>query len=89
MSIRYKGDILAQLKEKGYSTVKLRKEKIFGEKTMQDFRTNAIIPYKTINKLCSILDCQPGDIMEYVREEEKEKEKQTRQAQNKGKPKTE
>ena len=24
---------------------------------------------ETINKLCQILDCQPGDIMEYVREE--------------------
>lgn len=23
---------------------------------------------ETINKLCAILDCQPGDIMEYVHE---------------------
>ena len=66
MAIRYKGDILAALKEKGYNTSTLRKERIFGEKTMQDFRTNAEIPYKTLNKLCKLLDCQPGDIMEYV-----------------------
>lgn len=71
MSIHYKGDILGKLKTKGYSTARLRKEKIFGEKTMQEFRTNGIIPYQTLNKLCKLLECQPGDIMEYVEEEEK------------------
>ena len=25
---------------------------------------------KTINKLCALLDCQPGDIMEYVPDED-------------------
>ena len=66
VAIRYKGDILAALKEKGYTTSRLRKEKVFGEKTMQDFRKNADIPYKTIDKLCALLGCQPGDIMDYV-----------------------
>lgn len=66
MAIRYKGDILGRLKEKGYSTAALRKEKIFGEKTMQDFRTNAEIPYKTLNKLCSLLGCGVADIIEYI-----------------------
>ena len=66
MAIRYKGDILVALKEKGYNTSTLRKEKIFGEKTIQNFRSNDEIPYKTIDRLCKLLDCQPGDIMEYV-----------------------
>lgn len=69
MAIHYKGDILSRLKERGYSSTRLRKERIFGEKTMQDFRTNGIIPYKTLDKLCNLLDCQPGDIMEYVPDE--------------------
>ena len=68
MAIRYKGDILARLKDKGYTTSRLRKEKVFGEKTMQDFRKNAVIPYKTIDKLCKLLECQPGDLLEYVDE---------------------
>ena len=68
MPIRYKGDIINRLREAGYNTTRIRKENIFGQKTMQDFRTNAEIPYKTINKLCKLLDCQPGDIMEYVEE---------------------
>jgi len=70
MSIRYKGDIMGQLKAKGYSTARLRKEKIFGERTMQEFRTNGIVPYKSIDRLCTLLNCQPGDILEYVPEGE-------------------
>ena len=70
MAIRYKGDILWQLKEKGYNTNRLRKEKIFGESTMQMFRTNAEVPYKSINRLCALLGCQPGDILEYAPDEE-------------------
>lgn len=66
MAIRFKGDIISQLKSIGYNTTRIRKENIFGQKTMQDFRTNAEIPYKTINKLCGMLHCQPGDILEYV-----------------------
>lgn len=69
MAIRYKGDIIAALKEIGYNSTRIRKENIFGQKTMQDFRTNAEIPYKTINRLCQMLHCQPGDIMEYVEDD--------------------
>lgn len=66
MAIRYKGDILARLKEKGYTTTKLRKEKIFGERTMQEFRSNGVIPYKTLDRLCELLECNISDIIEYV-----------------------
>ena len=69
MAIRYKPGIMEALKNIGYSSTKLRKERIFGEKTMQDFRTQATIPYKSIDKLCAMLDCQPGDVIEYVCDE--------------------
>lgn len=69
MAIHYKADILARLKEKGYTTSRLRKEKVFGEKTMQDFRRGAAIPYKTIDKLCALLGCGVGDIIEYIPDE--------------------
>lgn len=35
MSIVYKIDVLSALKEKGYSTYKLRKEKLLGESVIQ------------------------------------------------------
>ena len=71
MAIRYKSDILERLRDAGYNTSRLRKEKIFGEKVMQDFRTGAEIPYKTLNKLCSMLGCGIADIIEYVPDKEK------------------
>ncbi len=30
------------------------------------------IRFGTLNKICSILDCQPGDILEYIPSEEDE-----------------
>lgn len=65
MPVVYKMDVLAALKEKGYSTYKLRKEKIFAEKTIQSFRTNNMVSYETIGKLCEMLECDVGDILEY------------------------
>lgn len=66
MAIKYKIDILALLKSKGYTTYKLRKEKILGESTLQKMRTNTLLSWAELNTVCSLLDCQPGDIMEYV-----------------------
>lgn len=66
MPIRYKIDVLQALKEKGYSTYKLRREKILSESTIQAFRTGDLVSYENIAKLCRLLDCQPGEILEYV-----------------------
>lgn len=38
MPIYYKIDVLAALKEKGYSAYKLRQDKIFGERIIQQIR---------------------------------------------------
>lgn len=32
----------------------------------QKLRKNELVRVDTIDKLCAILNCQPGDIMEYV-----------------------
>ena len=70
MPFRYKIDILAALKEKGYSTYRIRKERIFAEATLQLFRQGVIASQSTLEKLCELLDCQPGDILEYRPDEE-------------------
>ena len=69
MPIRYKIDVLQALKEKGYSTYKLRREKILSESTIQAFRTGDLVSYENIAKLCRLLDCQPGEILEYVEDQ--------------------
>ncbi|MGN1478694.1 MAG: helix-turn-helix domain-containing protein [Acutalibacteraceae bacterium] len=70
MSLIYKMDILAALKEKGYNTTVLRRDKLLSEGTIQALREKKPISWANIEKLCSLLNCQPGDIMEYVPDEE-------------------
>ena len=65
MPIRYKIDILSALKDKGYSTYRLRKEKIIGERTIQKFRNGEIVSSDNLALICKLLECQPGDILEY------------------------
>ncbi len=68
MPVNYKLDVLNALKSKGYSTYRLRKEKIFAESTLQAFRAGIMVSYDTIGKLCEMLNCQVGDILEYKSE---------------------
>ena len=65
MPIRYKINVLAELKSAGYSTYRLRKEKLFGERTIQKFRTGEMVSTENLSLICKLLDCQPGDILEY------------------------
>lgn len=70
MPVQYKVDVLAMLKEKGYSTYRLRKEKLLGEATIQTIRSGALVSWENMGRLCAMLDCQPGDILEYRKEAE-------------------
>ena len=65
MPIEYKKDILAALKESGYSTYRLRNEKLFGESVIQQLRKGELVSWANIDRICSLLNCQPGDILEY------------------------
>ena len=69
MAIRYKIDVLAQLKERGYSSTRIRQEKLIGQSYLQQLRHGELVSWKTLDMICSLLDCQPGDILEFVREE--------------------
>ncbi len=68
MAIQYKIDILAALKEAGYNTNKLRKEKLLSEGVIQSLRENKYIALQNISKICELLKCQPGDLLEYIPE---------------------
>ena len=68
MPMRYKVDVIAVLKEAGYNTNRIRKEKIMGEAMLQKIRDGQMVSWAALEKLCSLLDCQPGDLIEFVRE---------------------
>lgn len=65
--VHYKVNVLEALKQRGYSSTRLRNEKILSESTMQKLRTNnTTITADTLNTICVILRCQPGDIIEVI-----------------------
>lgn len=66
MPLQYKIDVLAALKAKGLTTYKLRKDGLLSESAIQNLRTEKPISWSNIEQICSLLNCQPGDIMEYV-----------------------
>lgn len=72
MSLVYKIDVLQALKEKGYNTNRLRKEKILAEGTIQKLRKNEPISWVNISKICDLLNCQPNHFLENVKEVTKE-----------------
>ena len=68
--LRYKVNLQQELKEAGYSTYRLRQEKILPESTLQKLRTgNTAITLDSFNTICNILQCQPGDILEWIPED--------------------
>lgn len=67
--------LFSLLKEKGYSTYRIRKEKLIGQGTMTALKNGTGgLDHKTVARLCEILHCQPGDIMEYIPDEANSKE---------------
>ena len=71
--LRYKIDILDALKQVGFSSYRIRKDKLIGEAQMQKIRVGEIASKDTLNTICRLLNCQPGDILEYVPDEPDQK----------------
>ncbi len=64
--LKYKINILEALKEKGYTSYKIRKDKLIGEAQLTKIRRGDIASKETLNTICRLLDCQPGDILKYI-----------------------
>ena len=67
--LAYKFDVLEKLKEKGFNTTKLRKEKLLSEVSIQDLRTGKVVGIIAIEKICSMLKMQPGSIIQWIPDE--------------------
>lgn len=61
--------LLKMLEEKGINSYTVRKENIIGQATYRKIKNGGDIDTRTINKLCALLQCQVGDILEYVPDE--------------------
>lgn len=71
MPLKFKIDILEALKSKGYTTYTLREKKLLSQSTLQKLRDGKGLAWDNIERLCKLLDCQPGDILEYVTDEQR------------------
>lgn len=69
MSIRYKIDVLAHLRDVGYSQSRIRAEKLIGQATLTQLRHGELVSWKTMDTICRLLNCQPGDLLEYLPED--------------------
>lgn len=67
--LKYKLDILDALNKSGYNPRKIRSLGILGERTMTSLRHKEMISMKSLDAICRLLQCQPGDLLEYVPDE--------------------
>lgn len=63
--IKYKRNIIEMMADKGLTTYIARKHKIFTEAQLQQLRTNKLVTQDVLDKICTILECQPGFLLEY------------------------
>ena len=61
------------MKENKITAYRLRKDKVIGTASIEKLLGNqkGHIDTRSIERLCAYLNCQPGDIMEYVPDEQK------------------
>ena len=58
--------IMPALKDAGYSSTRLRRDRLVSERDMQRLRHGGIPSHGLLDTLCRLLDCQPGDLIAYV-----------------------
>lgn len=63
--IVYNG-VMERLAAAGWSSYKLRITKTIPEGTMTRIRNGEPISTETIDKICQLCNCQPGDILQYI-----------------------
>lgn len=73
--IVYTIDILDALKKRGYNTNRIRLENILSQSTLQKIRTGKYISIESLDTLCSLLNCQPGDIVAYIPDDQQQNAK--------------
>lgn len=68
MALKYKINVLDALKDKGYSSYTLRKEKLLSESTIQKLREGEGVAWDNLDTLCRLLDCDISELLEYQKE---------------------
>ena len=67
--LRYKGDILEILGKAGYTQSQLKRTGYFGGGDIDKLRAGIVLGNIGLDKLCNLLKCQPGTIIEWIPDE--------------------
>ena len=62
--------LFVMMKECGLSTYRIRKENIISQRALTSLKNGKSVTTDTIERLCKSLNCQPGDILEYIPDDE-------------------
>lgn len=68
--IVYTCDILEKLREKGFTSYKLRQDKLISQGALQKLREGKMLSWHELDQICGMLDCQPGDLVRREAEEQ-------------------
>lgn len=66
MPLKFKTNVLDALKQAGYNTSRIRQENLLSQSTLQKLRDGGQLSWSNIETICRLLECQPGDILEYI-----------------------
>ena len=64
--LQWRVNIMSELQAAGWYPAKMRKEKLFGESTVQKMRHQKLVSWAEFDRLCQVLNKQPGDLLEYA-----------------------
>ena len=65
-------EILKKLSSKGWTTYRLKKEKILSGSIIDRLRESRPITTETINVICNLCECQPGELLSWRKDENPE-----------------
>lgn len=72
MAIKY-DKLISIMRDKGINSYVCKRDRIIGQESYKKIMNGGNIDMRTLNSLCKAIgDVQPGDLLEYVRDEEKQ-----------------
>ena len=66
MPLQWRLNVLELLKASGYSTYRIRKEKLISESSLQNFRQGIPPSWQDLETICRLTGKQPGKLIEYI-----------------------
>lgn len=66
MPFKWKVDVLQKLKDAGYNTNRIKKEKLIHDAMLQKIRNGEMVSWATLDTICNLLGCQISDLIAHI-----------------------